>query len=207
VGYWGYRVIPPRQRLLHGELFDLLISWAALTLAFGASYIIQRNITGLEVSAIAVATAFIFHEIAHREVARRYGLIAKYKAWYMGLALAVALALITAKVIGRPFVLAAPGAVVIFSYFGPPPPQVSAKIAAAGPLANIIIGVLFSIASFTTGYPWNVYLSFIGSVNLWIAFFNLIPVPPLDGSKIMRYSFTTWLALFILAMVLFFVIF
>lgn len=207
MGYWGYYTIPSRGRLVGSELFDLLISWAALTLAFGANYVIQRNIVGLGISGIAVATAFVFHEIAHREVARRYGLIARYKAWYVGLALALTLALATAKIMGEPFVLAAPGAVTILSYFGPPPPQVSARIAAAGPLANIIVGVIFSIASFATGYPWSIYLRFIGDVNLWIAFFNLIPIPPLDGSKIIRYSLTTWLALFTLALVLFFVVF
>lgn len=203
MGYWGYRVVTPKYHVpSRSELVDLLVSWAVLTLAFGAGYVLRGNLVLLGVSAIAVATAFIFHELAHREVARRYGLVARYKAWYTGLALALALAFITAKITGNPFVLAAPGAVMIFSYYGSPPPHVSARVAAAGPLANIIVGIVFSITSLAMGYPWRAYLGFIGSVNLWIAFFNLIPLPPLDGSKIMRYSFMTWLTLFLVALTL-----
>lgn len=204
MGYWGYRIITPRHHAFHrGELVDLLVSWAVLTLAFGADHVLRGELVLLGVSAIAVATAFVFHELSHRQIARRYGLAARYRAWYTGLALALALAFITAKITGSPFVLAAPGAVMIFSYYGPPPPYISARVAAAGPLANIIVGAVFSIVSIAVGYPWRAYLGFIGRVNLWIALFNLIPFPPLDGSKIIRYSFTMWIALFLVALALF----
>ncbi len=207
MGYWGPPRIITRRHLLLGrrELLDLIVSWAALTIAFGAGYLFRGSVVGLGVSGLAVATAFLFHELAHREVARRYGLVARYRAWYTGLLLAVVIALVTAKATGSPFVLAAPGAVVIFSYYGPPPPYVELRVASAGPLSNIIVGLAFSIASRLAAYSWSYYLGLIGSINLWIAFFNLLPIPPLDGSKIMRYSFTTWIILFASALILYFV--
>lgn len=42
-------------------------------------------------------------------------------------------------------------------------------------------------------------------VNGWIALFNLIPVPPLDGSKIMRADFNSWITMLLLALVLWWV--
>ncbi|WP_211259700.1 site-2 protease family protein, partial [Thermococcus celericrescens] len=30
------------------------------------------------------------------------------------------------------------------------------------------------------------------TVNLWLAFFNLLPFPPLDGSKVVRWNAGYW---------------
>lgn len=63
-----------------------------------------------------------------------------------------------------------------------------AKVAAAGPLTNICIAVLFGlILRFlpSTGWPISPQsaelLQFIVFMNLVLAVFNLVPVPPLDG--------------------------
>jgi Zn-dependent protease len=63
----------------------------------------------------------------------------------------------------------------------------------AGPLSNIILGTLsaFFLALIATkGSPdWSFYSPFIQMlrysvyINFLLAFFNLIPLPPLDGSK------------------------
>lgn len=62
----------------------------------------------------------------------------------------------------------------------------AAKVGAAGPLANIILAVLFGLIlrflplSFSdTILPQ--LLSFVVVVNLMLAIFNLFPIPPLDG--------------------------
>ena len=64
-----------------------------------------------------------------------------------------------------------------------------ALIAAAGPLSNIAIAIFFSvlIRIFFTGAltPFMQIASLIVLVNLVLAIFNLIPIPPLDGSKIL----------------------
>ena len=65
-----------------------------------------------------------------------------------------------------------------------------AKIAAAGPAANIVLAIIFAALvglAPTLGLPQQfqeigvlvIYL------NLFLAFFNLLPLPPLDGSKIL----------------------
>ena len=65
-------------------------------------------------------------------------------------------------------------------------------IAAAGPLSNILIAILTAIfvrVSFLLNLELSsmfLNLAFIVIlINLFLAFFNLIPVPPLDGSKIL----------------------
>ena len=64
-----------------------------------------------------------------------------------------------------------------------------AKVGAAGPLANIFLALVFGIflrflplADFTSGL--QLVFGYIVWVNLLLAVFNLLPIPPLDGSHI-----------------------
>jgi len=69
-----------------------------------------------------------------------------------------------------------------------------AIVAAAGPISNILLALFFSIIIRLNGSILFLPSSFIELsvlivfINLILAIFNLIPVPPLDGSKIL-YSF------------------
>ena len=60
-------------------------------------------------------------------------------------------------------------------------------VALAGPAANFIIllicGALVRISPVDTALPY--LFSVIGLVNAFLMFFNLLPIPPLDGSKIL----------------------
>jgi len=63
-------------------------------------------------------------------------------------------------------------------------------VAGAGVLANFLIAIIFGIIiRFTSGLALSSSFYFITSaivlVNLALAVFNLIPIPPLDGSKIL----------------------
>ena len=69
-----------------------------------------------------------------------------------------------------------------------------AIVAAAGPLSNLILAAIgamfvrFGLVSFadTTGaFSVSFLLGEFIWINLILAFFNLIPIPPLDGSKIL----------------------
>lgn len=66
-----------------------------------------------------------------------------------------------------------------------------AIVAAAGPLANIALSVIFGLfIRFASAYeavsPSLLSLAgFVVLINITLAIFNLIPIPPLDGSKIL----------------------
>lgn len=82
------------------------------------------------------------------------------------------------------------------------PKKGMALSAAAGPIANVIaalIGVIiykvirhiYEVNLTDVAYWLSVLFYYFATINLGLALFNLIPVPPLDGSKIIGY-FTSY---------------
>lgn len=78
------------------------------------------------------------------------------------------------------------------------PKRGAALIAAAGPGSNFILAIIFALliramAFFDLlalgGGMVLVLFNIIVIINLILGFFNLIPIPPLDGSKILFYFF------------------
>ncbi|HJN62811.1 MAG TPA: site-2 protease family protein [Candidatus Paceibacterota bacterium] len=62
-----------------------------------------------------------------------------------------------------------------------------AKVAFAGPASNLLLALIFGLA-IRSGLVSTALLtpvSLIVFVNILLAIFNLIPIPPLDGSKIL----------------------
>ena len=57
-------------------------------------------------------------------------------------------------------------------------------VAAAGPLTNITLALLASLLLTVTGPVVQYGLAHLVVVNLLLAVFNLIPIPPLDGSRL-----------------------
>ncbi|MCU0679607.1 MAG: site-2 protease family protein [Planctomycetes bacterium] len=62
-----------------------------------------------------------------------------------------------------------------------------AKVAAAGPLGNFITALFFGLILrfFPLASQLEVFLQLIVFINLLLMVFNLVPIPPLDGSKIL----------------------
>lgn len=63
----------------------------------------------------------------------------------------------------------------------------SAKVAAAGPLSNLFVALFFGLA--IRFFPLSPHFLFIFGViayiNIILCIFNLLPIPPLDGSHIL----------------------
>lgn len=194
---------------IYREIQDILIAVLGLTFAFSISSLSHAgfHVTPYEamyiviLSLVAVCLAFILHELAHRQVARRYGGYAEFRIWPMGLLGGLVLSFLG-------FVLAAPGAVYMSGIFGK---DRVGKTALAGPATNMIIGSAFLAAGILTGSPfWGGVFGSLSQINLYLGAFNLIPFNPLDGQKVMSWDIRTFALVFILAIflaVLSFVIF
>ncbi len=65
------------------------------------------------------------------------------------------------------------------------------KVAFAGPAANLFLCFAAALLAAVMGkmgvlsHGVNQFLMWIQLYNVWFAFFNLLPVPPLDGSRIL----------------------
>ncbi|MEM0438275.1 MAG: site-2 protease family protein [Candidatus Micrarchaeia archaeon] len=147
----------------------------------------------LGVLMLTVGTGFICHEMAHKFVAVRYGARAGFVMWPTGLLLMFVFAVLFG------FVFAAPGAVYI--YARSITREQNGKISVAGPLTNIVLAVAFlallpfAVALFGAKSILT-EIAFFGYVfNTIFAGFNLLPIFPLDGSKVLAWNWIIWLAL------------
>ncbi len=180
------------------ELRDILISWLVLSVAF-MNLFGMISLENLLMFLFIIGLSVIIHELAHREVAKRLKFDAKYKAWPMGLILA----LVTSFTKG--FLFAAPGAVMIspkyvFHKSRERLKEANFKISAAGPGTNIILGAFFTVLALNFA---DSLFYFVAMINICLAIFNLIPFPPLDGSKIFSYDVKYWGVMIGIAVALF----
>ena len=140
-------------------------------------------------SATGILLGFLVHEAMHKYTARRYGFISEFVASMPWLTITILSSFL-------PFRILAPGYVRILAIRTYSPKQ--AVIAtAAGPASNIALAaILLGVYTIVPG------ARIAAEVNAWLAFFNLLPIPPLDGSKIAEYDMRLWALLFIIAVVL-----
>ena len=182
--------------LAQGEVRDLLVAWAALSFCFSAAYLFRPSLFPLYfgVSLATLGLGFIFHELAHRSLARRYGCTAEFRAWPTGLLMALVFALIS----GGRLIFAAPGAVYIGSKtmgYGGATRREMGLISLAGPLSNALVGMGFLGLTLIPGSSIIRLMSSMGfRTNIWLAAFNLIPSGILDGRKIFSWNPKIWAA-------------
>ena len=186
------------------EIRDLIISFIVIALGFTILYSNgdYSHITLIfPIVMIGVGAGFIFHELGHKFVAMHYGYYAEYELWPTGLIIALA-----SSFFG--FIFAAPGAVVIYS--NGMEKKTNGIISIAGPIVNIILGLIFfGILLMLGDFIYTeagaiVYLiCVLGTrINFFLAAFNLLPIPPLDGSKVLAWSIPIWLVTFAIAAIL-----
>jgi len=177
------------------EIRELTVAWLMISVAFAIA------MNGLELSnkfflvvvasALTVGVGFIFHELAHKYMAQKYHCFAEF--YYNPFMLVFAILISFLGV-----VFAAPGAVVISGHtihknYG--------KISAAGPIANLVISILFFISFIF----YNITVLKYGFlINAWLAFFNMIPIGNFDGIKIKLWSKTAYWIILIISLALVF---
>ncbi|AEH25534.1 site-2 protease family protein [Pyrococcus yayanosii] len=170
------------------ELEDLILSYAVLLLLFSDFEPVKMPYV-----APAILTAFVFHEIAHRQVARHFGYVAFYRRWDTGIILALLLGVLTKLTTGRAWIFAALGAVHIYApYQYWEDRYAEGLISLAGPLANIAVATIGLLISKLFGGFFGLIAWYTALINAWLAFFNLLPVPPLDGFKVLRWNLAYW---------------
>ena len=186
-----------------GEIGSIILAWVVLSIGWTYSYIIGLlNGTGsvefVLAGFIATATGFILHEMGHKFVAIRRGYVAHFRLWTWGLLLTIGTVLAS----GGAFLLGAPGAVYIapvagMGYSGnghdsshqpSDPSYENMVISAAGPGLNLLFALGFlGLLHVSSGFL--AIVSFFGyELNVGLGSFNMLPVPPLDGSKVFRKS-------------------
>jgi Zn-dependent protease len=188
-------------RFSRDELGDLAVAWLVLGVAFAVFFLgggsgVTRTLAGGGVAALAGAVgvslvtagvAFLCHELGHKVVAVRFGQVARFKADYSMLFLAVMSALVG-------FLFAAPGAV---HHRGRLTPRENGLIALAGPAVNVALAIAFAPLLLADGG----LLALVGArglaINLFLAAFNLIPYGPLDGRTVLSWSTAVWVLSFL----------
>ncbi len=190
--------MPIRENLTHSkELRDILVADAVLILAFTMVFAwgfggiftlfaaptkaISNFIYFLPMAVVAATLSFVLHELMHKFVAQHYGAIAAFRSSKNGL-------LITLLTGAIGFLLGIPGATMIYVHSFTK--RENGIVSLAGPLTNFVVFVVF-LAAFLFSTP-NTYLSnlfyFVMFVSILLAFFNMLPIYPLDGSKVLAWD-------------------
>lgn len=170
------------------EIDHLLKSWFAIAIAFAIAmnsdnlsftfFTSFSFLTYILFSAITVGTAFLFHEMGHKYMAQKYGCFAEFRADFKMLVVAILISF-------TGFIFAAPGAVMISGNINN---RKYGIISLAGPFMNFVMALLFLSLLFIPITSLKT-LGFYGYfINSWIGIFNLLPIMPFDGIKILKWN-------------------
>lgn len=180
------------------EIRDITIAVIALTVLYSLSvtrpfgWSVDSLLLFFPISFIAVGLGFILHELGHKVVAQRFGFFSEFRKWNYGLILGL-------LTVPLGFMIFAPGAVYFGSYGRMVTDEENGKISIAGPIVNIVLALIalfltLSLRSYLTmenaGMMYIVLLTLVltFNVNSFLALFNLLPIPPLDGSKVIQWN-------------------
>jgi Zn-dependent protease len=183
----GYRRPRPKIKFSRMEIRDILIAVLVLSLAFSVvlysgSYLASNTIINMllvfAVSVVLVTCSFLLHELGHKYVAQSYGAWSEFRMYPLGLFIALIFSLFG-------FLFAAPGAVYIQ---GNITNDQNGKISIAGPGVNFVIAAIATVLCFFTGGVMFDILFMLAYLNAFLGVFNMIPIPPLDGFKVVKWN-------------------
>lgn len=181
---------------------------AAVLIVFLVYLIVHRHLIGIpQLLFFAVLIpSIIIHEVSHGAVALVFGDDTAKRAGRLTLNPARHVDLFGTLILPAVLLLTTGTA---FGYAKPVPVNVARLrhprnqgllVSLAGPLVNVVIavvaglvlrlfvpvGAIGAVASGSVGNPWVAVVFWLGFANVLLAAFNLIPIPPLDGSAIVE---------------------
>ncbi|HEX6289951.1 MAG TPA: hypothetical protein VFZ66_12215 [Herpetosiphonaceae bacterium] len=167
------------------EAFEFIKAWLGTALAFAILYrgLPLPFVTILLITGLTAGLGVILHEWAHRVVARYFGATAHFVANDAMLVISILIAF-------SGFLFAAPGAVWHSGWLTK---RQSGLIAAAGPITNMILALLFAgafvLAQSIAASPLIVVGLALGfSINALLGVFNMLPFGPIDGAKVLSWN-------------------
>lgn len=146
-------------------------------------------------SVIILIISVVIHEVSHGYAAYKLGDSTAYREGRLSLNPLVHMSWLGSVLI--PFLLISSGSPVVFGYAKPVPYNPynltnrrwgELIVAVAGPFSNLILALIFGLI-LRSGIIMNpqvvqIFVSIV-IVNLALMVFNLVPIPPLDGSKVL----------------------
>ncbi len=184
------------------ELVDLFAAWLGVSFAFYLAFSgvslsnvsLEDLLVTLTVPLLVVGSSFVLHELLHKYTAQHFGFWSEFRANYVTLGLSILFAYVTH------IVFAAPGATMIYG------PTITKRqngiISAAGPLLNLALGGLYLLLYLLTLSlltPLGGLLNYVGlygfAINIWLSAFNLLPIGPLDGRKVLNWGVLQYVAI------------
>lgn len=202
------------ERITRREEADLVIAWLAISVSFAIIFLrnafqpdIFTALLFIGISLVTVGIGFVLHEMAHKFVAIHYGFWAEFRKDPVMLLVAV----IMAALVG--VVFAAPGATVIYDINGRGiSREENGLISASGPIINLLLCIPFAGLLLYGGSGASLsgnIMTIVGmvglQVNAMVAAFNMIPVSPLDGRKVMDWNIVAFIVLIVASFGLLFV--
>ncbi|MFX0136831.1 MAG: hypothetical protein ACFFDN_24550 [Candidatus Hodarchaeota archaeon] len=190
-------LLPHKSELLH-FLIGVSLIFIIGVLIFYNQQLINIGFTwAIFMLAGFYATAFLFHELGHRQVAIHFGLQTKFRLLTFGMILTVSgLIFGLYSLLGGPSFpsLALPGAVVVLGLNKID--RTTGLCKAAGPTVNLVYGaILFVISFIIPNYPLNMLIGLAANLNFMLGTFNMIPIGILDGQNIWKWNKKVYLAL------------
>lgn len=185
------------------EIIAWLIGIFMLINVLGGVYFIKTDFLRGLALVIAVLLGFVLHELGHRGVSKRLGCYARFSVDAFSVLLTSFIAVIQNISLiltsnGLPFIIALPGFVLSYCYTYER--NYEGLISLAGPSVNILISIISLIISELIPQT-KYFLHVVAYVNSVLALFNLLPIPPLDGYKVIRWNIFVWIISIIITLI------